>query len=321
MESFQVKKVTSSGPTQIIVPFKCNLSSVVTVSRGTSIITCSSIAFLETLSRSCWCSGDTCWRLQQHWWWHFCEFGCTIIVSVVLSMDCDAKFDWLMFCSSIWIATILASLIGSLPHETENSPVASFFFNSSAFWHLCCVEIFTVLFLEKRWRGCANVHVTAHWPSILDWSTLVKSDLKIILQHITSEFTARKMNIPEVPANVMQFVEHNLEMTVSLLRAWTKACKQEGVQNWRVRLKRRHAMVDVTDKVSTDNVEMNSTMAKLRNHRDPGDGTTKQCNNKTWKATYFRSGDVDSVTWMQWLENIRWKILENSKKNTTVFMK
>ena len=43
-----------------------------------------------------------------------------------------------------------------------------------------------------------------------------------------------------------------------------------------------------TDKVSTGNVEMNSTMAKLRNHRDSsGRG---QCNNKTWKATHFRSG-------------------------------
>ena len=46
-----------------------------------------------------------------------------------------------------------------------------------------------------------------------------------------------------------------------------------------------------TDKVSTGNVEMNSTMAKLRNHRGSiRERTVKQGNNKTWKATYFRSG-------------------------------
>ena len=44
-----------------------------------------------------------------------------------------------------------------------------------------------------------------------------------------------------------------------------------------------------TNKVSTGNVEMNSTMSKLRNHRvSIREGT--QCNNKTWKATHFRSG-------------------------------
>ena len=68
------------------------------------------------------------------------------------------------------------------------------------------------------------------------------------------------MNIPEVPANVMQFVLHILEMTVSLLKAWTKACKQEGVQNWRVRLKIRHAMVDVTDKVSSTEMHKDQTL-------------------------------------------------------------
>ena len=46
-----------------------------------------------------------------------------------------------------------------------------------------------------------------------------------------------------------------------------------------------------TDKVSTGNVEMNSTMSKLRNHRDSiREGTVKQCNDKIWKATHFRSG-------------------------------
>ena len=46
-----------------------------------------------------------------------------------------------------------------------------------------------------------------------------------------------------------------------------------------------------TDKVSTGNVEMNSTMSKLRNHRDSiWEGTVKQCSDKTWKATHFRSG-------------------------------
>ena len=46
-----------------------------------------------------------------------------------------------------------------------------------------------------------------------------------------------------------------------------------------------------TDKVSTGNVEMMLTMSKLRNHRDSiREGTVKQCNNKTWKATHFRSG-------------------------------
>ena len=46
-----------------------------------------------------------------------------------------------------------------------------------------------------------------------------------------------------------------------------------------------------TDKVSTGNVEMNSTMSKLRNHRDSiREGTVKQCNDKTWKATHSRSG-------------------------------
>ena len=51
-----------------------------------------------------------------------------------------------------------------------------------------------------------------------------------------------------------------------------------------------------TDKVSTGNVEMNSTMAKLRNHRDSiREETVKQCNDKTWKATHFRSGACKST--------------------------
>ena len=40
-----------------------------------------------------------------------------------------------------------------------------------------------------------------------------------------------------------------------------------------------------TDKVSTGNVEMNSTMSGFHPV-----GKVKQCNNKTWKATHFRSG-------------------------------
>ena len=46
-----------------------------------------------------------------------------------------------------------------------------------------------------------------------------------------------------------------------------------------------------TDKVSTGNIEIMSTMSKLRNHRDSiREGTVKQKNNKTWKATHLRSG-------------------------------
>ena len=56
----------------------------------------------------------------------------------------------------------------------------------------------------------------------------------------------------------------------------------------------RHAMVDASDfhgQSVDSNVDMNSTMAKLRNHRDSiREETVKQCNDKTWKATHFRSG-------------------------------
>ena len=46
-----------------------------------------------------------------------------------------------------------------------------------------------------------------------------------------------------------------------------------------------------TGKVSTGNVEIMSTMSKLRNHRDSiREGTVKQYNDKTWKATHIRSG-------------------------------
>ena len=46
-----------------------------------------------------------------------------------------------------------------------------------------------------------------------------------------------------------------------------------------------------TDKVSTGNAETMSAMTKLRNLRDSiREGTVTQRNDKTWKATHFRSG-------------------------------
>ena len=51
-----------------------------------------------------------------------------------------------------------------------------------------------------------------------------------------------------------------------------------------------------TDKVSTGNVEMNSTMSKLRNHRDSiREETVEQCNDKTWKARHIMSGACKST--------------------------
>ena len=64
-----------------------------------------------------------------------------------------------------------------------------------------------------------------------------------------------------------------------------------------------------TDKVSTGNVEMNSTMLKLRNQRDSiREGTAKQCNNKTWKATHSLASQREQKS-LQSREYSYWKML------------